>query len=963
MSKVTEWFASWRLVSWRTAVVVGVALYALIGFFVVPWIAEKLIVKTARERLGREVTVEKIHCNPFTLSLTIEGFSLPDRPGSTLLSFDELYANAQVSSLFRWAMTLEELRIEHPYAALRRFEDGGINLVELKEDFEARSETTAEAEGLPRALFHLIRVTGGIVEFEDRALAEPLLWRHEPLEVLLTDISTIPEQEGDQELTLGLPAGGTIRTAGEVVVEPFGLSGSVSVDEIQLANTWAAVEEKFEFDVTGGVFSTDLRYMVSLADDGLHLEVNDLDVRIADLQVRDRKTETEFLTAGSVGISGAKATWPEQRLEAESLIVEDASAFVWLEPDGTPSWETFVPKPTQEEIVEAYEYIEERVSFDASLARFEVRNASAVFEDRTFSEPERLEVSDATLTLTDVSSQPESVWGLEAGAAMGGEASASVQGTFVVAPLTLDAEVGLEGLELSQFQAYVAKFAPLDLRAGVLMTSGKAHMSPSKDAPDITFTGEIEVKGLDLNETVTDGKLLGWGDLKVGGIEAALQPTSLDVEQVDIYSAGLEIAVAENGTINLLEFFRALGESEAADATGEATEESGLPPAHITRLQLHDCYGRYTDATTVEPFERKIESVNGTVSGIATDTTAGAKLEIDAAVDSGGVARVAGEIDLFDYARLTDLAINTRDVLMAPLSPMSVKMIGFPIEQGRASLDLSYKITDQKLSSTNHVEINDLKLGEKVEGEGKVKLPIKLGVSLLKDSEGRITLDIPIEGDLSNPEFVMTSAIASAATEVVSEIAKSPFRLLGRLGGGSDDEDLEFVDFAAGSAVLEEHVTTNLGTLAKALEQRPELMLEIEGSIDPEADANGLREAALASELGGQDTTADLETMYTSRFSSAETEALRTQHTSGAAEPALDEVAYRRALQAQLVETQPIDESQIQALASARAEAIRSFLVDKAGVDSTRVTILPEPASAATGEGRVQCRLGLTSGS
>src|SRR5210317_1192458 len=99
MSKVKEWFASWKLISWRSALVAAFIVYTLIGFFVVPWIAEKVIVKMAYDKLGREVTVEDVRCNPFTLSLTVEGLDLPDRPGSTMLSFDELYANLQASSL------------------------------------------------------------------------------------------------------------------------------------------------------------------------------------------------------------------------------------------------------------------------------------------------------------------------------------------------------------------------------------------------------------------------------------------------------------------------------------------------------------------------------------------------------------------------------------------------------------------------------------------------------------------------------------------------------------------------------------------------------------------------------------------------------------------------------------------------------------------------------------------------
>ena len=119
MSSISDWFRSWRLMSWRSAIVAAVVLYALIGFFVVPWIVKSLIEKKSVELVKRQATVEKVRCNPFALSLTIEGFSLPDRPGTVLLAWDKLYANAELSSLFRWAATLKELRIENPYVALR----------------------------------------------------------------------------------------------------------------------------------------------------------------------------------------------------------------------------------------------------------------------------------------------------------------------------------------------------------------------------------------------------------------------------------------------------------------------------------------------------------------------------------------------------------------------------------------------------------------------------------------------------------------------------------------------------------------------------------------------------------------------------------------------------------------------------------------------------------------------------
>jgi hypothetical protein len=176
MKKIISLLTSWKLVSWRSAVVSAIFVYGLVGFLLVPKIVKNVIVNTVRERTGREVMVGEVRCNPFTLSLTVSRFSMPDRPGSTLIAFEEFYANAQVSSLFRWAATLREVRVENPYLALRRFADGGINVLELVDDIEARTppdEDPDEEGGLPRALLHHILVSGSTIDVEETSAPFP----------------------------------------------------------------------------------------------------------------------------------------------------------------------------------------------------------------------------------------------------------------------------------------------------------------------------------------------------------------------------------------------------------------------------------------------------------------------------------------------------------------------------------------------------------------------------------------------------------------------------------------------------------------------------------------------------------------------------------------------------------------------------------------------------------------------
>jgi hypothetical protein len=189
--------------------------------------------------------------------------------------------------------------------------------------------------------------------------------------------------------------------------------------------------------------------------------------------------------------------------------------------------------------------------------------------------------------VTEIRTERGSRWPFDASATLAEAAKGTAKGLVGASPMLLEAEVGLDNLDLGKYQPYLAKLAPIDLKAGVLRASGTARASlPEGDAPlQASFAGGFAVTGLDLDETVTGDKLIGWGDLTVDGIDARLAPMSADVRDVEIDNAGLQITVAEDGTINLLEFLRALGEARGDSQRGHRGGWLGAPPIHIARAR------------------------------------------------------------------------------------------------------------------------------------------------------------------------------------------------------------------------------------------------------------------------------------------------------------------------------------------------------------------------------------------
>ncbi|HUH66421.1 MAG TPA: DUF748 domain-containing protein, partial [Syntrophales bacterium] len=156
-----------RLIKILVGLIVVVALFGIIGFFVLPPIIKPILVDKLSKAIQREVAIDSIRINPYALSVSIKGFAVKERgQPSNFLSFDELYVNAQgLSSIFKKAVILKEIRLTRPYISVSRNDDGTYNFSDLIPKEEKKEE------GKP-FLFSLnnIQVLDGSVDFDDRPM-------------------------------------------------------------------------------------------------------------------------------------------------------------------------------------------------------------------------------------------------------------------------------------------------------------------------------------------------------------------------------------------------------------------------------------------------------------------------------------------------------------------------------------------------------------------------------------------------------------------------------------------------------------------------------------------------------------------------------------------------------------------------------------------------------------------------
>ena len=968
----------------------GLALsYVLCGVFLVPWVAKRQIVRYFDETLGLEADIDAVHVNPLALSVRATGLTVRDRDGGKLLGFDELYANLQASSLFRWAWTFREIRLVAPLVNVVVLEDGSLNLSVLVPDPTGPDEDEDEDVGLPRVLVESFRLEDGRATVEDRTRPTPFRTEVGPANVTIDEFATLPERNGDLAFATDLESGGRLAWSGTFGVNPIRSSGHVELVDGHMPITKKYLQDVLPVRVGEGRvdFSTD--YVFAYAASEIRAALHGASIEVRDLTVNTEDGDVELLRLPAVRVAGLEVAWPDREVSAADITFAGLRAAVWRESDGgvepmrafagtTTAEDGIVPddgsttaqtRRAGEPIAGDHDALD---GWHLSLGRLAFDDLAIEVEDRTVDPPFRTGIDGTTIEFLDIDSEPGArfEFTFATNVETGGSAQASGQ-VGVLPGASIDAAVTVEALTLVPLQAYLDGLARLRIDSGAVSLAGQLTSSAEES---LRYRGGIELADLACADVRKDERLLAVGGMAIEDLLFELSAGRLRVASVKLTRPYGRLTIYEDGTTNVADVLGV----EAADGGGDFTAASGGTPADgagpalaiaIGALEVVDGSADFADLSLPLPFASRIESLDGGVSEISSSGTS-ARVELEGTVDEYGLARIEGELDPFAPDRRSDVLVAFRNVEMRGLSPYSTKFAGYAVEEGRLSLDLHYRIEDRRLASENKILVESLTLGEKVDSPDAPKLPVKLAVSLLKDKDGRIELDIPVEGTLDDPEFAYGKLGWKAIRNVLKKIATAPFRALARLVGS--DEDLEFVEFAAAESAIAGPARERLEKLATALAGRDELVLEVGGVYDPEIDAAEMRERELEALIAARIETlpatggaepalasevrrAALESLFLEQFarealdeltaanlstpSTMSTDAAAT--TAAPAEPVLDLAAYLDDIRERLAGSIAISGDELNALAGTRAAAITAFFLEGSSIPAERIATMP----------------------
>jgi len=905
----------------------------------------------------------------------------PKAAHSDVLRLTSLSARGGPIRPMQHSARIASVELEGLYAAAKRRADGGIDWAGFFPQTETRGTApAAEANATAAAPWDVLiaraALRGVRARFDDRNVTPPVRFTLNDFNVSALQVSSLPATPFAYRAALRFNGALRCKSEGNVSHSPLDVSAVAACRGLDL--TWfnpyieAAADAalaRHDIVLRSGRLGAAVSARLHESNGTVNVTVGDGNVTLDALQLTPRDSDRTLAGLQSLSLGGVTVSTAERKAGAKTLLLAEPLIQVRRLKDGSiDAAQLIAARPAAPARPAEAAAQPETAPWSAGIDTVGVRDGRAVFSDAALPETTTTTVRRFNLEMNGVTTDPSRPIGATARFGIGG-GSVRVGGTVVRQPLDVKADYALRGVRLKPFSPYVEATSYARLDGGSVYLSGHARYRPSKRSPDLRVRGDFRLEDLLLSDTRDAAPLLFIRQLEAKPFFFDLAPGRLFVDTMNLDGFYSTIEIDANKTLNLSTLMRPSGApAEPPAASPSAQKDDSGFPVRILRLDIGNGAVHFADASLPLPFDTQIHDVNGEMFGISTLRGETTYMRLDGEVDRYGVARAEGSLNAGDPKAYTDIGVQFRNIDLKSYTPYSGKFVGRAIDAGKLSVTLRYQITDAKMKGDNGLVINNIRLGGDIKSKDAVSLPLGLAIALLEDSDGVIDLDMPVRGDVNNPDFRWGGVVWKAFVNLVTKAVTAPFALLGAALGIEGDA-LKTVPFEAGSAIPDAVARERLDLLAKALLKRPKLGLVVRGAYDASEDARALKRRALVEEvlaahaeeeLTPRDALAPalLEPLYEKRLGGAALDALKKEVKAMETDAEGKARRYGARLIDAMVETQPLPADALTLLAGKRARMVRDYLADAKGVDVRRIRA-ESPEAVRSEKGFVPMRVGL----
>lgn len=855
----------WRIALW---VLAAILIWAALLGLAAPPLLRGLLENQLRLALGNATSLESLRINPFTLGLRLTGINVPLPDGQPCFTADVLELRVSPRSIPNLAPTLTDLRLTNPSLTMVLRKDGRLSVLDF---VRPSGETTAAESAASDKLFALVltdmELVNGRILFQDQLFQAA----HEITELnLLAPLASTREEDRELPIAPRLSALVDGRPlSADANLTPFAARGrnvvSARLAELPVDRLNPYLKNALPLRLTGGALSLDLGLGQDISADGTPEMVVNAAIQLRNVDLRTPE-QAELLRLDQARVGFNWDLLGKGGLVISKAEVNGLSLSLARKADGGLELLDWLPqdKDAKENTAAAH-------PLPVLLQELRLRQGRVTWQDNSLPGPFSTEVQDISLDLTDLRLNSPDKGSLSLTCSLRDGGTLSCKGDLGLSPLSANLDIETRDVALKPFSGLLPAPQSPTVEAGTLGTQARLKLSTEKNGLAWTLEdGTLNLAGLDLRLTQARNTALRLDQLQAKGIQA--KSAQQDVESLSLaglsftvrgapllqwrdltcsnlvlepgaqrYAAGslvltqpvLSLVRLKNGQLNVL---RLADRVQQAAPPAEQAQPEAVPaapePGPQVRLGLLELKrGRILFKDLTGGLQARVDNIAAQARRLDTQGTEPAPVELEALVN-GSPLKSSGRVLLAPQGLDLELVSNLNALELTPLSPLAERFLGYAIAQGRLTLDSTVRLKERALDTNQRIQLLNFDLGDKTPSPEAIDAPVKLGLSLLKDSDNNIDVELPVRGSLDSPDFDTGSIVRLAVNNLIVAVITSPFAIVGKLFSGSDAASLEYIGFDPGDGRLADRNSAALKQVAELMGSRPSLTLGLIAQAD-----------------------------------------------------------------------------------------------------------------------------------
>ena len=592
---------------------------------------------------------------------------------------------------------------------------------------------------------------------------------------------------------------------------------------------------------------------------------------------------------------------------------------------------------------------DEQESFRAMADKLNLDSAKLTFKDKALPHAPKSTLDKITLNAYDLDSKKMSWLTYDMSLRVNKKGYIKSEGKLSHSPIKQEGTLKVSRVSLKEVTPYIQKNAFISIDDGYLNLNAKTKYTPSNKSADLNLNGYLDIRDFFVSDSRNKTSLLSFNKLALNGLYLKLLPNRVYVSRINLNSFYVNAIINKDKSMNLSSLAKENTKNNKTAKVKKHNTKKSQPKfrVKIKRVKVSNGSAKFADYSLPLDFKTDIHDINGEIRSISNKKGDNSYVDITGEVDKYGSTKLKGNINSSNPKAYTDLDLSFKNLDLSSLSGYSASFAGYKIDEGKLYLDLGYNILNSTLKSSNNIVIKKIKLGDEIEDENITKLPLGFVIGLLEDDEGVIDIDLPIEGNIDEPNFKYGTLVWKTLTNLVIKAVSSPFNFLGSILG-FDGDKLEAIEFEAGLSTISAPEKEKLDAIAKILKKRPKINLSISAKYDEQWDKYALAKAKIDTmimkENGIEDgnntkeliTVDVVEDIYEDIKDDDGLEKIKDALSKKYSGDELD-AAYLKAAYEACISAQSISQEKLESLAQTRADNLVNYLTLKEKIDANRI--------------------------